>query len=224
MIKLKKNEIFRDTKNWYLDVEKYASPKLIDFAVLNAGKKILDLGCATGDYCSNLKSIGYECTGVDINPEYIEKTRKKGIDAYVMKGDDLQFPDNSFDTVLLFEVLEHVDNPYTVLKEAKRVAKKNILITVPNCTQFPELKASSLTYEHMLENDHINFFTKNDLENLISRESKNFKVEEDEPIELHRLIFFSGLPRWLILPILILNKIKTIKSSIYYRLYAVVEV
>jgi ubiquinone/menaquinone biosynthesis C-methylase UbiE len=221
---LEKNEIFRDTKNWYLDIEKYASPKLIDFAVQNAGKKILDLGCATGDYSNTLKFIGYECTGVDINPEYIEKAREKGIDAYVMKGDHLEFPDNSFDTVLLFEVLEHLANPYNVLKEAKRVAKQNILITVPNCTQFTELKAASLTYDHMLEEDHINFFTKNDLENLISRESKNFKVEEDEPIELDRLIFYSGLPRALILPILLYNKIKTIKSSIYYRLYAVVEV
>jgi ubiquinone/menaquinone biosynthesis C-methylase UbiE len=216
---MKKNEIFRDTKNWYLDTEEYASTKLIDFADLNAGKKILDLGCATGEYSNNLKSMGYECIGVDINPEYVEKTCKKGIDAYVMKGDDLQFPDNSFDTVLLFEVLEHVDNPYNVLKEAKRVAKKNILITVPNCTQFSELKALGFTYEHMLENDHINFFTKNDLENLISRESKNFKVEEDEPI-----LLVSGLPIWLKLPILLFNKIKIIKSTLYYRLYAVVEV
>jgi hypothetical protein len=90
---------------------------------------------------------------------------------------------------------------------------------VPNCTQFSELKASGFTYEHMLENDHINFFTKNDLENLISRESKNFKVEEDEPILLG-----SGLPIWLKLPILLFNKIKIIKSTLYYRLYAVVEV
>ena len=221
---MKKNEIFRDTKNWYLNIEKYASPQLIDFAVLYAGNKILDLGCATGDYSNNLKSIGYECTGVDINPKYVEKTRGKGIDAYVMKGDDLNFSDNSFDTVLLFEVLEHVDNPHNVLKEAKRVAKKNILITVPNCTQFSELKASGLTYEHMLERDHINFFTKNDLEKLISRESKNFKVEEDEATELHSLLSVSGLPIWLILPILLFNKIKIIKSSLYHRLYAVVEV
>lgn len=99
-----------------------------------------------------------------------------------MEGDDLKFPNNSFDTVLLFEVIEHVDNPHNVLKEAKRVAKKNILIAVPNCTQFSELKAScNLTYEHMLERDHINFFTKKDLEKLISKESKKFKVKEAEP-------------------------------------------
>lgn len=221
---MEKNEVFRDTKNWYLDKEKYASPKLIDFAVHNAGKKILDLGCATGDYCINLHSFGFECTGVDINPEYVEKTREKGIDAYVMRGNDLKFPDNSFDTVLIFEVLEHVNDPYAVIKEAKRVAKKNILITVPNCTQFLQLNNSGLTYEHMLENDHINFFTKKDLETLISKESKNFKIEEDEPIELNNLLLISGLPVWLRLPILLLKKIKVIKPFLYYRLYALIEV
>ena len=214
-----KNSIFRDTKNYYLDIEGYVSPKLIAFAVNNAGKKILDLGCATGEYCSKLKSIGFECTGIDINQEYIEKTLKKGIDAFLMKGDDLKFSNDSFDTVLLFEVLEHVDNPLAVLKEAKRVAKKNILITVPNCTQFSELKAFNLTYEHMLEKDHINFFTKKDLENLILQESKNFKVKEDESIDLVQV--FTN--KWLRLFILLLNKIRIIKP-VSYRLYAVVEV
>ena len=34
------------------------------------------------------------------------------------------FEDKSFDTVILFEILEHVSRPVEILKEAKRVAKK----------------------------------------------------------------------------------------------------
>lgn len=217
-------EIFRDTKDWYLDKEKYASSELVKFAAEHSGKEILDLGCATGDYCKNLQVIGFDCTGVDINPQYIKIARSNGINAHVMKGDDLNFPDDTFDTVLLFEVLEHVDNPHKVLKEAKRVARKNILITVPNCTQIPQLRHSGLTYEHVLEKDHVNFFTKNDLEELISRESNNFKVMEGEPINLNQLLVTIGLPIWLIFPIAIINKIKPIKTSVYYRLFAVIEV
>lgn len=48
------NKIFRDTKDWYLDNDKYASKNLIKFAVENSGEEVLDLGCATGDYCRNL--------------------------------------------------------------------------------------------------------------------------------------------------------------------------
>ena len=157
---MKNNEIFRDTKNWYLTIEPYASPKSINFVARHAGRKILDLGCATGGYCNSLNNLGFKCTGVDINPEYVKKAHENGIEAYTMEADNLEFPDNSFDTVLLFEILEHVDKPHKILKESKKVAKKNILITVPNCTQFFELKSAGLTYEHILERDHINFFTK----------------------------------------------------------------
>ena len=221
---MKNNEIFRDTKNWYLTIGPCASPKSINFVARHAGRKILDLGCATGGYCSSLNNLGFKCTGVDINPEYVEKARENGIEAYTMEADNLEFPDNSFDTVLLFEILEHVDKPHKILKESKQVATKNILITVPNCTQFFELKSAGLTYEHILERDHINFFTKKELENLILKEFNTFQVMEDDPINLNQLALITGLPLWLRLPISLFNKLKFIKSSLYYRLYAVIDV
>ena len=221
---MENNEIFRDTKNWYLTIDPCTSPESIDFVTRHAGNKILDLGCATGGYCSNLNNLGFKCTGIDINSEYVQKARENGIEAYIMGGNNLEFPDNSFDTVLLFEILEHADKPYEILRESKRVAKKNVLITVPNCTQFFELKSSGLTYEHILEKDHVNFFTKKDLENLISTEFKTFKVIEDDPINLNQLSFIMGSPLWLRLPIGLFNKLKFIKSDLYYRLYAVADV
>jgi len=141
-----------------------------------------------------------------------------------MKADDLKFPDDSFDTILLFEVLEHVNDPYMVLKESKRVARKNILITVPNCAQFNELRDSGLTYEHMLEKDHVNFFTKLNLENLISKEFKSFKVKEEEPTELNQLLQISGSSKWLNALISFFNKIKNINPLLYYRLYVVIDI
>jgi len=217
---MKKEDIFRDTKNWYLDTSNYASQRLITFAVNNAGNKILDVGCATGEYCQRLNELGFKCVGVDINSDYVAKAKENGMKAYVMDGKSLDFPDNSFDSVLLFEVLEHVDNPDGVLKEAKRVARKNILITVPDCTKFSTLRKHGLTYEHMLERDHINFFTKQDLEELLSKYFKKFRIEEREPIAVGAI----GLPWWLQYPILVLYKLKLIKADIYFRLYAVAEV
>jgi len=214
---MKKENIFRDAKNWYLDASNYASQCLILFTVNNAGHKILDVGCATGEYCQKLNELGFKCVGVDINPEYVAKSEENGIKAYVMSGESLDFPDNFFDTVLLFEVLEHVDDPGSVLKEAKRVATKNVLITVPNCTKFFALKERGLTYEHMLERDHVNFFTKKDLENLLSKHFKKFKVVEKTPINT---ILSSW---WLRKPISLLYKLRILKPAIYYRLYAVVE-
>lgn len=217
---MKKNEIFRNTPEWYLDHENYVSPLLIDFAAHNAGKVILDLGCATGEYCLQLEKLGFQCTGADVNPHYVEKARKNGVNAIVTSGDYLDFEDDSFDTVLLFEVLEHLKNPLQLLKEAKRVARKNVLITVPNCGQLSQLSQFSLTYEHLLEEDHVNYFTKQDLENLIGQEFARFNVEEGDEVQLGAI----GLPLPLKALVLGLYKIKIIKSHIYFRLYAVAEV
>ncbi|SFO93719.1 class I SAM-dependent methyltransferase [Hydrogenimonas thermophila] len=52
---------------------------------------------------------------------------------YLCSADDIPVEDESFDIVLLAEVLEHIENPIEVLKECKRVLKENgkIVITMP---------------------------------------------------------------------------------------------
>jgi 2-polyprenyl-3-methyl-5-hydroxy-6-metoxy-1,4-benzoquinol methylase len=217
---MKKSDIFRNTENYYLKFTDYASNDLLGFVLENAGNDILDVGCATGDYCVKLKKLGFNCTGIDINKKYVEKAIENKIESYLMSADDLKFPDNSFDTILLFEVLEHVENPSRVIEEVKRVAKKNILITVPNNTEFYELRKYGLTYEHMLEKDHINFFTKKDLENMLSTYFKEFEVEKKEAVN-YELI---NLPSWLRYPISILYKLKIIRHRVYFRLYAIAAI
>jgi len=215
-----KNDFFRDTKNIYLKATDYTSNNFIKFVTGNAGKKILDIGCATGEYLLKLNKLGYEFIGIDVNPEYILKAKEKGLNVYNMNAVSLNFEDKQFDTVLLFEILEHVNNPEIILNEARRVAKKNILVTVPNCTQFFSLLNFGLTYDHFLELDHVNFFTKTDFESLLSKSFNNFKIEEKEPLRLGAI----NLPGILKYPILAMYKLKLIKSNVYYRLYATIEV
>lgn len=219
MTKLKRDNIFRNSKNFYLEKNIYASHHLLKFASKYSGNRILDIGCATGEYVKKLNELGYNCIGVDTNPEYINIAKKKGLDCILMDAESLKFKDNTFETVILFELLEHTNNPVAILKEAKRVATKNILITVPNCTKFSELRSLGLTYDHFLDLDHVNFFKKSDLEDLLSKNFKKFKVYEKEPIA----ISLSGLPWWLRFPISSLNRLKIIDTNIYYRLYAVAE-
>lgn len=181
---LTKEKIYIDTKTQFLqfaEIEQGVFSPFISFCQQHAGKRILDFGCATGGYCLELKKLGFECVGIDINEEYIKIAQQKGVEAHLIK-DRLPFNDNSFDTVIMFEILEHVQDPDRILKEAKRVAKKNILITVPNCEGFEKLGSYGLTYNHFLAMDHINFFTKKDLENLLSNHFDNFKITEEEPI------------------------------------------
>ncbi len=213
---MKYEEIFRDTKDWYKIQSNYVSENLINFAVEHVGETILDAGCATGEYMQRLSTRGDHCVGVDINSEYVDRAKQKGLDAQVMDAKHLEFSDKSFDTIILFEVLEHVEGPEDVLEEAKRVARKNVLITVPNCTQFHRLRTAGITYHHMLEKDHINFFSKSDLESLLSQQFLDYQVSEREPIFLGSI----GLPRLIRYPISFIYKLRMIPPDFYYRLYA----
>jgi len=217
-----KDAFYRDTK------ELYTSDPLLESGYcgirLNlcrqyAGKKILDIGCATGNLCIELKKSGYECSGADVNSEYVRKAKEKGVDAYVI-SEKLPFEDKAFDTVTIFEVLEHLSNPGGVLKEAKRVARKNILISVPNCGEFEFLHKWHLTYEHFLELDHKNFFTKESLTELLSGYFEDFNVRKISPVLLANV----GLPWWVRKPISLLFRLGLIKANVYLSLFAVINI
>jgi 2-polyprenyl-3-methyl-5-hydroxy-6-metoxy-1,4-benzoquinol methylase len=214
---LNKETIFRNSKFWY---EKegndpaMVSGRHIDFCRKRSGRRILDFGCATGNYCLRLKELGFECVGADINEVYIKSAQQKGVEAYLIK-DVLPFEDKSFDTVIMFELLEHVQDLDVVLKEAKRVARKNILLSVPNNTQFYLLKSLRLTYEHMLALDHAYFFTKQSLSVLLGKYFSKFYVLEAEPI------FTQGLLPWYIRKAVSLGiRLGLVKPVVFYWLFA----
>ncbi len=170
---MQRKGIFRDTNSLYLTWNEYASTKFIEFARKYAGKMVLDVGCSIGAYSYKLNALGFDCVGVDYNSEYVEKAIGKGVEAYKMDAYNLDFKDNRFDSVIMFEILEHLEDPLLALKEAKRVAKKNIILTVPNFDKFHELSTLKLTYSDVLEDDHRNFFTKNEIKVLFNNISEN---------------------------------------------------
>lgn len=121
---------------------------------------ILEVGCGIGGFLSYNKYV----VGVDINPELIEVCLNKNLNAMTMKIDELPFDDNLFDSVLLDNVLEHVETPDKIILEIRRVLKKNgtILISVPG----------ERGYKH--DKDHIVFYDEAFLNQLMI--DKNFKI------------------------------------------------
>ena len=187
----------------------------VRFAARHAGKTILDVGCGYAAYSAALKERGYECYGCDINMDYLRTAASKVAVAAV--GSVLPFPDRTFDTVLLFEVIEHIVNPETVLKEAFRVARRNVLITVPNAGDMELLRNNDVTYSHMLSSDHVNFFDSDSLEQLLRQFTKDVRVERGDPIFPFWFLAKSSVYYGLRL----LYRTRLLKPRFYSRLYAV---
>lgn len=87
------------------------------------GKTLLDMGCRDTSFLGLLKDK-YKVTLADISPAS-SLVRKEDVQ-------NMSFKDRSFDIVLCQQVLEHVPDPVKGILELKRVAKKQLIITVPS--------------------------------------------------------------------------------------------
>lgn len=97
------------------------------------GPKVLEVGCNEGFLSKAIaEDRGFEVISVDNNPTAIIQSKENfGINVLKMDANFLDFPDNSFDTVLGCELLEHVENPGRVLAEMIRVSKGHVIISLP---------------------------------------------------------------------------------------------
>lgn len=102
----------------------------------NRGKneKILDIGCGTGIVLKILEKFG-TAVGMEISREAIHFLRKRGLKLIACSdaNQSIPFKSDTFSTITCLDVLEHLDNDFSLLREAGRVCKPggHIFLTVP---------------------------------------------------------------------------------------------
>ena len=96
---------------------------------------VLDLGCGPDSPLQHCKNINHS-VGVEPFAPYLERSKDNHIHTEYLdkKIQDLEFPENSFDTVIMIEVLEHLttEDGFKVLRNAERWARKKVVLTTPN--------------------------------------------------------------------------------------------
>lgn len=114
--------------------------ELFDFVVgrlKDNDARILDVGCALGGFLNYMETKGYFNTfGIDMIKAYVDKANKENIKLGNVYN--IPFEDNSFDLVILDQVLEHLANPRLAMKEIRRVLDKGglCLIAVPDASRY----------------------------------------------------------------------------------------
>ena len=102
--------------------------------LIDEKSRVLDVGCGDGILIEYLlKNKVVDVRGLEISKEKVKKCLSNGL--AVVEGDaeyDLkQFPDLSFDYVILSQTLQAFMSPENVIKDLLRVGKK-VIVTIPN--------------------------------------------------------------------------------------------
>jgi len=150
----------------------------------NNPPNILDIGCGSGANMEMLKPFG-KITGIDIFPESVNYVKSLGFKVLEADAQELPLPNNSFDLVLVMDLLEHVENDEKVISEIHRVLKPSgfCIVTVPafNLMWSPSDKTLK----------HYRRYSKNKLKKLV----KNFIIK--------KIIYWNF---FLFFPILLIRK------------------
>lgn len=99
-------------------------------------ESLLEVGCGEGYLLKRLEKRlqGVDLLATDISPEIIAEAELliPEVPKLVASGYDLPLENESRDIVLSCEVMEHVEEPRKLLLEAKRVARKHCIFSVPH--------------------------------------------------------------------------------------------
>ncbi|UYP28923.1 class I SAM-dependent methyltransferase [Pseudomonas sp. Z8(2022)] len=179
---------------------------VISFIDKPAGE-VLEIGCGAGGTLSYLKSNGLaqHVVGIDIASSQIEVALRQGVDeAFVSNLDDLEeiLHGRTFDAILMLDVLEHLVDPWSVLKRISGFLRPGgrAYVSLPNVQSvrvLVPLLMGQWRYKELgiLDKTHLRFFTKRTAVELLrgagfELESVHHKLESHT---LPRLINFLTL-------------------------------
>lgn len=172
--------------------------KIIEGLDLKSGNRVLEVGCGNGYYLSllNRLSLKLDLTGIDVDDLALKDAAKfindKKIKLLLADASKIPFPDNSFDKIVMSEVIEHVANEKGVLREVYRVLKPGGIMCLTTCNiNYPFLWdpinwiLQRFFHTHIkagfwagIWNQHTRLYKEQQVEKLLRK--ANFKVDKVE--------------------------------------------
>lgn len=109
-----------------------------EVADLVPGKRLLDVGCSSGQFMYFAKERGYDTKGVELNSLTANIALANGLSVHIGTLEDAPYSDNSFDVVFLGDVIEHVTDPRDFVRACARVLTDTgvLAISTPNLDCF----------------------------------------------------------------------------------------
>jgi len=173
---------FRKThRNWFKNPNIQLFKKIDEIIRLNAGTKVLDVGCGNGDLLLYLQKQ---------NPELalfgIDRAMKKGVKGITVFRQDVERVKINYkmDVIISLAVIEHVRNPLLFLKKLKELTRKNGKIIIMTLNEDSliykiarrlKLLGVSFAFERLYQSHHLNHFSRLSLTKTLDK--AGFEIE-----------------------------------------------
>jgi SAM-dependent methyltransferase len=138
---------------WYVDTNR--ARDMLDIGTINwnhvqflrdrrsAGGRLLDIGCGTGGFLAAAQRLGFEVTGLDFDEVGVQAARERlrvdDIHSWTLLDFMARRPNEQFDVVSAFEVLEHQQDPLGFLKACAALVRPGgrVVLSVPFRDRWP---------------------------------------------------------------------------------------
>jgi len=177
---LKSNFLIRKLiKNFYRRIEETLSGLEIE--------KVLEVGCGAGfstRYLSNmLKNKDFQAS--EYRLDLVRESQKRNPKIKIQQESiyELKREDNSFDLIMVLEVLEHLEDPELALEELNRVTSRYCLLSIPNEPLWRILNVLRFKYLRNFGNTpgHLHHWSKNKFLKLLKKFYQIKKVKMSLP-------------------------------------------
>jgi 2-polyprenyl-3-methyl-5-hydroxy-6-metoxy-1,4-benzoquinol methylase len=162
---------FDKSVNYVRDVDEFGAQKphydLHDWdadtiaAMIRSGsKKMLEIGCGTGVFLAKAREHGFDTSGLELSEYAASFVRNMGIPVETKSIEDAQFPDNSFDAIVMREVIEHLPHPLESLTTIHRWLKPGgVLFMATGNYDCPERKLKGSDWFYFMPEGHLYYFS-----------------------------------------------------------------
>lgn len=150
-------------------------------------RSILEVGCGEGLLAGRLSNWKKEArlVGIDLSPQLFDPEIRAlpGVYFSAQSAYSLGFPDGAFDLVVGAEVLEHLEAPGRALDEIARVARRDIILSVPREPIWRILNVARLSYLSQWGNTpgHVQHWSSRSFADFVSRRLDVVKLNRPLP-------------------------------------------